>query len=474
MYRPCGDRKRGEGLRELKNKDVGEAVIRSVTYPNKGHFYISETKQKGIVKNVIPGQKVRFRVYKNKNHVLSAHLLDVLEKSLIETRTPVCENFGRCGGCIYQTVPYQTQLGLKAVQISGLIKPVITAETIYDGIKASPHELEYRNKLDLSFGNEVIDGPLTLGMHKTRTRYTVLNSDTCRLAHRDLLKIGAAVRDWCAEKELPFYNKVQHTGFLRYLMLRRSETTGEILICLAASTQMTCDFSPLVDKLLGLPLEGTIVGFYHADDDRYGDALIPDELHCVYGRDFFYESLLGLRFRISLFSFFQTNTKGAEILYDTVRQYVRESFGHAGKPVLYDLYCGTGTIAQLLAKECSRVYGIEVVPEAVEAAKANAEENGIDNCVFVEGDVPEKLEELPEKPDYVILDPPREGVHEKALKKIHSYGISNMVYVSCNAVSFVRDMHYLKDYGWRVVRYSLVDMFPETQHIETVVLMRRA
>lgn len=461
----------------MKNKDIGEARIESVSYPNKGHFTVSETDQRGIVKNTIEGQKVRFRVYKNKNHCLSAHLLEVLEPSPLETREPFCDNFGKCGGCLYQKVPYESQLTLKSAQIQKLFQQVVSSDTVFDGIKGSPHELEYRNKLDLSFGNEVIDGPLTLGMHKTRTRYTVLDADTCRLAHRDLLIIASAVRDWCSGMGLPFYNKLRHEGFLRYLMLRRSETSGEILICLAASTQMQCDFSPLTEKLLALPLEGSIAGIWHADDDRYADALIADQLHCLYGRDYFTETLLGLTFSISLFSFFQTNTAGAEVLYDTVRNYVRMSHNQAsvsGKlPVIYDLYCGTGTIAQILSKDASEVYGIELVPEAVEAAARNAELNNLSNCHFTAGDVFEMLPTLPEKPDYIILDPPREGVHEKTLKKLIDYPIPNMVYISCKASSFVSDMQYLKENGWKVVRYSLVDLFPETIHVECVVLLSR-
>jgi len=461
----------------MKNKDLGEAVITTVSYPNKGHFYVEDTGQKGIVKNTIPGQKVLFRVYKNKNSRLSAHLLEVLEKSPLEIREPFCDNFGKCGGCLYQTLPYETQLALKSTQVRKLFEPVLSPDSIFDGIKGSPHELEYRNKLDLSFGDEVIGGPLTIGMHKTRTRYTVLNCDTCRLAHSDLIRIACRVRDWCAEKGLPFYNKLKHIGFLRYLMLRRSETTGEILICLAASTQMECDFSGLVSELLSLPLEGRIAGIFHADDDRYADALIADKLHCLYGRDYFHETLLGLKFRISLFSFFQTNTKGAEVLYETVISYVKNSgAGESpeGKlPVLYDLYCGTGTIAQLLAGSAGHVYGIEIIPEAVEAAAENASLNGLLNCTFIAGDVPEMLGTIPERPNYVILDPPREGVHEKTLRQIDEYDIPNMVYVSCKASSFVSDMEYLRTRGWKIVRYTLVDMFPETQHVEAVILLSR-
>ncbi len=454
----------------MKRKQLGTALIERVDYPNKGRFYLEESGEKGIIKNVLPGQEVLFRVYKKHGDQLYGNPVQVLKASPMETREPFCAHFGSCGGCLYQTLPYETQLAMKAEQIGRLFKPVLEEETVFDGIKGSPRELEYRNKVDLSFGNEVIGGPLKLGMHKKATRYTVLDADSCALMHTDLRRILGEIRAYCAERELPFYNKLRHEGFLRYLMLRRSETTGEILAVLAVSTQLQHDFSPMVERLCALPLEGSIAGIFLAHDDRYADALIADEVFCLYGRDYFYEKLLGLSFKVTLFSFFQTNTLGAEVLYSTVRSYVRMR-GETRPPVLYDLYCGTGTIAQILAGEAEKVYGIELVEEAVEAAKRNAALNGLENCVFYAGDVGETLSKLPERPDYVILDPPREGVHEKALGMITGYGISSMVYISCKATSFVTDMKYLRNAGWRLERYTLVDLFPETPHVEAVCLL---
>ena len=458
----------------MKRKEIATAVIERVDYPNKGFFRVPETGETGVVKNTIPGQEVRFRVYKNHNHHVHGHLLEVVHPSPLETREKLCGNFGKCGGCLYQTVPYEKQLELKTQQLTKLLKPVLDDDSVFDGIKASPDETGYRNKLDLSFGNEEIDGPLTLGMHRIRSRYSVLNADTCILGHQDLRVITKAVREYCVRENLPFYNKLKHTGYLRYLMLRRSETTGEILMVLAVSTQMQHDFGPLTDMLLKLPLEGKIAGIFLADDDRYADALIPDKLHCLYGRDYFFEHILGLTFRISLFSFFQTNTRGAEILYETARAYVRRSSTDIPeKPVVFDLYCGTGTISQMLASEAGTVVGIEIVEEAAEAARENAAANGLTNCFFYTGDVFEKLAEIEMKPDYIVLDPPREGVHEKALSRILEYGVSHMVYISCKASSFVTDMRYLKSRGWRIDRWTLVDMFPGTQHVETICLMTK-
>ncbi|MDD5860028.1 MAG: class I SAM-dependent RNA methyltransferase [Eubacteriales bacterium] len=497
----------------LRRKDIAEAVIDRVDYPNKGHFTIPETGETGQVKNTVPGQKVLFRVFKKHNGHAYGRLISVTERSPLETRAPFCDISDECGGCMYQRLPYDYQLQMKTDQMQKLLAPVLDEDSVFDGIRRSPREMGYRNKTDFSFGDEVKGGPMTLGMHRLGTRYTVLNADTCALAHPDLPKIAACVREYCAETGLPFFNKVDHVGYFRFLLLRRSETTGEILVCLATSTQYTHDFSDLAERLRALPLEGKIVGIWHADDDRFADALLPDELHCLYGTDSFTETILGFTFRVSLFSFFQTNTKGAEVLYETVRSYVNESgmfegegkepctdvadektggadgedvtgtddtsesaggAKHTGrKPVLYDLYSGTGTIGQMMSPAASHVYGIEIVPEAVEAAKKNAALNGLTNCTFIAGDVPEILPTLPEKPDYLVLDPPREGIHPKALAEIIGYNVPNMVYVSCKATSFVRDMEELKRHGYQIRRWSLVDMFPQTVHVETVVLLQK-
>lgn len=477
----------------LRRKDIAEAVIDRVDYPNKGHFTIPETGENGQVKNTVPGQKVLFRVFKKHNGHAYGRLISVTERSPLETRSPFCDISDECGGCMYQRLPYDYQLQMKTDQMQKLLAPVLDEDSVFDGIHRSPRETGYRNKMDLSFGDEVKGGPMTLGMHRLGTRYTVLNADTCALAHPDLPKIAACVRTYCAETGLPFFNKVDHIGYFRFLLLRRSETTGEILVCLATSTQYTHDFSDLVERLRALPLEGKIVGIWHADDDRFADALLPDALHCLYGTDSFTETILGLTFRVSLFSFFQTNTKGAEVLYETVRSYVNDSgmfesesdgpgagaadantdTGSGRKPVLYDLYSGTGTIGQMMSPAASHVYGIEIVPEAVEAAKKNAALNGLTNCTFIAGDVPEVLPTLPEKPDYLVLDPPREGIHPTALAEIIGYDVPNMVYVSCKATSFVQDMEELKRHGYKIRRWSLVDMFPETVHTELICLLSR-
>ena len=213
-------------------------------------------------------------------------------------------------------------------------------------------------------------------------------------------------------------------------------------------------------------------------NNAVADVVRSDETRLLYGRDYFYEELLGLRFRISVFSFFQTNSPGAEVLYSTAREFIgnlsgREESGEKPDKVVFDLYSGTGTIAQLMAPMAKKVVGVEIVEEAVKAARENAALNGLNNCEFIAGDVLKVLDELEEKPDFIILDPPRDGVHPKALKKILAYGVERIVYISCKPTSLARDLGSFLEEGYRVEKAVCCDQFPWTGNVETVVLIQR-
>ena len=216
-------------------------------------------------------------------------------------------------------------------------------------------------------------------------------------------------------------------------------------------------------------LEGTIAGILHTINDSPADVVQSDETRILYGKDFFYEYLEDLRFKITPFSFFQTNTLGAEVLYGKVREYV----GETRDKLIYDLYSGTGTIAQMLAPVAKQAVGVEIVEEAVEAARRNAKRNGLTNCTFIAGDVLKVLDTLPQKPDLIVLDPPREGVHPKALPRIAAYGVDRIVYISCKPTSLLQDLAVLQYAGYEVSRSCAVDMFCGTGHVETVVLLTR-
>lgn len=448
----------------MKKGEIYEGIIEKVDFPNKG--YVNIDGEKVIVKNGIPGQKVRFMINKKRSGRSEGRLLEVLEDSPLEVREPVCKIFPACGGCMYQTMSYEEQLKMKETQVKGLLQEAVGSDTDlhWEGIHGSPIEFGYRNKMEFSFGDEYKDGPLSLGLHKKGSTYDVLTASDCKLVHPDMTAILSSVLDFFTELGAVHYKKMQHTGYLRHLLLRRGVTSGEILVHVITTSQAEYDYAPLVSRLLALPLEGKIVGIMHIINDSLSDVVQSDETRLLYGQDYFYETLLGLRFKISTFSFFQPNSLAAEVLYSIVRDYI----GDTKDKEVFDLYSGTGTIAQLLASVAKEVIGVEIVEEAVEAAKVNAALNGLTNCRFIAGDVLKVLDDLTEKPDMIILDPPRDGIHPKALPKILAYGVENIVYISCKPTSLARDLPAFLAAGYEVQRSCSVDQFCETVHVETV------
>ena len=450
----------------MKKGEIYEGVIEKVDFPNKGIVMVGD--QKVTVKNGMPGQRVRFMINKKRSGRAEGRLLEVLEKSSLETREPVCNIFPECGGCMYQTMSYENQLEMKERQVRELLDGALNStEYQWEGIHGSPIEFAYRNKMEFSFGDAYKDGPLTLGLHKKGSTYDVLTANDCKLVHEDMTKILTCVHEYFLKRNVSYYKKMQHTGYLRHLLLRRGVTTGEILVHVITTSQEEHNLESLKEELLALPLEGKIVGIMHIINDSLSDVVQSDETRILYGQDFFYETLLGLRFKISTFSFFQPNSLAAEVLYSVVRQYI----GDTKDKVVFDLYSGTGTIAQLAASVADEVIGVEIVEEAVEAAKENAALNNLGNCKFIAGDVLKVLDDLTDKPDVIILDPPRDGIHPKALPKILSYGVDHIVYISCKATSLARDLPAFLAAGYKVEKACCVDQFCQTVHVETVVLL---
>lgn len=450
----------------MKKKQQFEAVIEKVDFPNKGICTVEDRKV--TVKGTIKGQKVQFQVQKLRKGKATGRLLEIIEPSPMEDAKPSCPHFGACGGCFYQTVSYDNQLKIKESQVKELLDSVCE-DYQWEGIKGSPNQWGYRNKMEFSFGDEYKDGPLALGMHKKGGFYDIVTVSDCKIVNEDYTKILTCVLNYCAEQGFSFYHKMSHEGFLRHLVVRRSVSTGEILVNMITSSQQTHDFTPLVGRIRALPLNGELAGFLHTINDSLSDVVQSDETRIIYGKDYFYEHILGLKFKISPFSFFQTNSKGAEVLYETARGYI----GETKDKVIFDLYSGTGTIAQMLAPVAKKVIGVEIIEEAVEAAKENATLNGLDNCEFIAGDVLKVIDDVKAKPDFIVLDPPRDGIHPKALKKIIDFGVDSMVYISCKPTSLVRDLEVLQEAGYRVEKACAVDMFPNTVHVETVVGLQR-
>ena len=450
----------------MKKGIVTEGIVESIQFPNKGILHIEG--QKMVVKNALPGQRLQVMVTKGGTRKLEGRVLEVLESSPLETAECPCIHFGSCGGCVYQTLPYEEQLKIKAGQAESLLTPVLGNDFPFEGILASPRASEYRNKMEFSFGDAVKGGPMTLGMHKRGSFYDVVTVDQCQIVDEDYRKILRGVLDFFRDRQISFYKKMQRTGMLRHLVVRKAAKTGEILVMLVTTSGYRAD-EEFVQMLRGLELNGQLAGILQAVNDRPADVVQSDELLLLYGQDHFYEEVLGLRFKITPFSFFQTNSLGAEVLYNAAREFVGSVEGR----LVFDLYSGTGTIAQVLAPVARKVIGVEIVEEAVVAARENAAANGLENCEFMAGDVLKVLEEIQEKPDMIVLDPPRDGIHPKALGKILDYGVERIVYISCKPTSLARDLEVFLARGYQVKRVKCVDMFPATAGIEVISLLEK-
>ncbi|KMT22154.1 23S rRNA (uracil(1939)-C(5))-methyltransferase RlmD [Clostridium cylindrosporum] len=450
----------------VKKNDELEVYIDHMLFPNIGVAYVDDSKVK--IKGALKGQKVKIRISKKRSDKIEGKVLEIIEPSPLEIEKQ-CEHFGACGGCAYQNLSYESQLKLKESQVKEIIDEVVE-DYEFLPIVESPSPINYRNKMEFSFGDIERDGELALGMHKKGSFYEVVTVNGCQIIDEDFKKVLLATLDFFKGKGVTFYKTRNHEGYLRHLVVRKAHATGEMLVNFVSTTQNEVDLTPLVESLTSLKLDGKINGILHTLNDTLSDVVKSDETRLLYGTDSITESLLGLNFKISPFSFFQTNSKGAEVLYSVVRDFAGDIKGKE----IFDLYSGTGTIAQIMAPVASKVTGIEIVEEAVEAAKENAKLNGLDNCHFIAGDVLKEIENLKgNKPDVIILDPPREGIHPKAIHKIINFKCKEIVYVSCKPTSLARDLVVLQERGYKVEKVQCVDMFPYTAHVETVCLLKK-
>ena len=439
--------------------------INEIVFPNKGVGLFNENKV--YIKNTIPGQKVKALI-KKKKQKYEGRLLEIIEKADYEIE-PSCDCFGLCGGCTYQNISYDKEIEIKKNNVLNILKSEGIENFEFLGINKSPDINCYRNKMEFSFGDTGIDGELSLGMRKRNSYYEVVNAYNCKIVSEDIRKILKCVLNYFKNTNETFYHRMRKTGSLRHLLVRQAFFTKQIIIGLVTSSQFNTDLIKLKDELLNLKLEGEIKGFLHIINDSSADVIKVDNINTIYGNDYFYEKLLGLDFKISLFSFLQTNSAGAEKLYSIVKKFV----GEVDNQTVFDLYCGTGTIAQIVAKEAKKVIGVELIEEAVEAANINAKINNIDNCEFIAGDVYKVVQDLNIKPDLIILDPPREGINPKAIDKIVNFDSDRIIYISCKASSLAKDLKAFIEKGYNIEKLEMMDMFPRTYHIETVCLLSK-
>ncbi|SCY26802.1 23S rRNA (uracil(1939)-C(5))-methyltransferase RlmD [Alkaliphilus peptidifermentans] len=450
----------------MKKKDTVEFIIEDTEFGGKAYGFQEGVKIK--VKHGIKGQKVKAVIKKVKKNQAEGKILEVIEASHLEDQD-TCNHFGDCGGCFQQSIHYDYQLQEKERNVRKLFLDAGLDNVNWLPIEGSPITYSYRNKMEFSFGDEEKGGQLALGMHKRGRHHDIVTVDECLIMDEDYRVILKTILKYFTKREIPFYHSMRHIGYLRHLVVRKAHYTGEMLVNLVTTTQLQLDINDLVEELKNLKLKGTLVGFLHTFNDNLSDTVQSDKTDTLFGRDYIIEKLLGLQFKISAFSFFQTNTLAAEKLYSIVREFL----GDSDDKTVFDLYCGTGTIGQVVAPKAKEVIGIEIVEDAVKAAVENAKLNGLDNCRFIAGDVKEKIKELSEKPDLIILDPPRAGIHPQALQDIINFNTRRIVYVSCNPKTLANDLKELVNKGYIIVQAKCMDMFPHTPHVECVVLIEK-
>lgn len=450
----------------MKRRDIIEFEVDKMEF---GGTSVTKIENRDVsMKGGITGQRVKAIVQKTKSGKADVKMMELLENSPIETQTP-CKHFNQCGGCSILSVPYEKQLEIKERQVLDLFLQQDLIGFEFLGIQGSPLNKLYRNKMEYTFGDEVKGGPLTLGLHKKGRHIDILTVDGCFLVDNDFISVLTSTVKYFDEKELPYYRTMSHQGYLRNLVVRKGINTNELMVNIVTSSQIDFDMAEYKEMLLNLELEAELVSILHTINDGLADAVQCDELRVLHGRDYITEEVLELKFKISPFSFFQTNTKGAEVLYSIARDFIGD---HSDK-VIFDLYSGTGTIGQVMAGKAKKVYGIEIIEEAVKAANENAKLNGLSNCEFIAGDVGKTVKNLKDKPDLIIVDPPRPGVHKDAVRDIAGFGAKEIVYISCNPRTLVLDLVEFKKYGYEAKKVKCMDMFPNTPHCETVVKLQR-
>lgn len=454
----------------MAKKIIETIEIKDFIFPNKGIGFIDGSPVE--VKNALPGEKVSALIYK-KRGTLTGTVLETLAHAP-NAIAPLCSESDVCGGCTFQRISYEEEAGIKHKMLMNILNEAdinctknylssINLEFVMSNFCS-----HYRNKMEYSFGDMEKFGNLALGMRKKNSYYEVCNGAACTIAPPDFSKIVETVILFFRENKIPFYHKKTREGILRHLIIRQGYFTNEIIVNLVTAKGLSVDLADFSKRLRALSLDSEIVGILHTENESVADVVKADTLNLIYGRDYFYEKINGLTFKITPFSFFQTNSRGAEILYNTVKEFA----GNLNDTV-FDLYCGTGTIAQILAENAKKVIGIEIVPEATAAANENMELNGIRNVSFITGDVLEKIKEIDETPSLIILDPPREGIHPKAIGHIINFSAEKIIYISCKPTSFARDLNILMENGYKPVKIRVHDMFPRSYHMETVCLLER-
>ncbi len=381
----------------------------------------------------------------------------------------ICPSASFCGGCSYQGISYEDQLKNKEGEVRGYLSACGIDQSLLKGIIPCQSLRGYRNKMEYTFGDRFKGGEMLLGLHEKGHFMNIVDVSSCSLVTDDYNRLVTATLEFAKKQGYIHYNKKTHKGLLRSLIIRRGVRTKELVINIVTTSESDFDENAFKEQILGLKLDDKVAGILHTINDSVADTVKCDELRLIYGREYYEEEIMGLKFQIGPFSFFQTNVEAAERLYIDAISLI----DHLEGKVVYDLYCGTGTITQAMAKKAKKAIGVEIVEEAVETARRSASSNGLDNCIFIAEDVNTALSKIEERPDVIVVDPPRSGIVPKAMKQILSYSVEQIVYISCNPKTMAVNLAMADEYGYDIKSIQAYDNFPMTKHTECITLLEK-
>ena len=470
----------------MGRKKTDKVIFENITVLDAGAKGVSVAKapegQIIFIPNVVPGDVIDVQTLKKRKSYFEGRAIKF--HSYSENRVkPVCEHFGSCGGCKWQNMKYEQQLFYKNQEVQNNLKRIGKIELPnFEPILGSENQFFYRNKMEFGFSDtrwltekEIQSEDTTLskkpalGFHIPRMWDKILNIETCHLQADPSNAIRNGVRDFAIKNEISFFNARNHTGLLRTLMIRTT-SIGEIMILVQFFADNKKQRELVMNYLKDTFTE--ITSLQYVINGKPNDTIYDQDIILYNGRDYILEEMEGLQFSINAKSFYQTNSQQAFELYLITRDFA----GLTGNEVVYDLYTGTGTIAQFVSQKAKKVIGVEAVPEAIADAKENAKRNSITNCEFYVGDMKTVFNDdfiaQHGQPDVIITDPPRDGMHKDVVEQLLKIGADKIVYVSCNSATQARDLA-LMDEQYKVTRVRPVDMFPQTHHVENVVLLEK-
>ncbi|NBU80441.1 MAG: 23S rRNA (uracil(1939)-C(5))-methyltransferase RlmD [Flavobacteriaceae bacterium] len=470
----------------MGRKQTNKVIFENITVLDAGAKGVSVAKapegQVIFIPNVVPGDVVDIQTLKKRKSYYEGKAIKF--HSYSENRTePVCQHFGACGGCKWQNMKYELQLFYKNQEVYNNLKRIGKIELPdFEPILGSQKHFFYRNKMEFGFSNtrwlneteiksedQSLSKNPALGFHIPRMWDKILDIEKCHLQEDPSNAIRNEIKRFATENNMTFFNARNHDGLLRTLMIRTA-STGEIMVLIQFFQEDKIQRELLMNHIHAMFPQ--ITSLQYVINSKANDTLYDQEIKLFKGRDYILEEMEGLQFSINAKSFYQTNSDQAYELYKITREFA----GLTGNEIVYDLYTGTGTIAQFVSKKAKKVIGVEAVPEAIADAKENAKRNSITNCEFYVGDMKNVFNDVfiahHGQPDVIITDPPRDGMHAAVVEQLLKIGADKIVYVSCNSATQARDLALMNE-RYKVTRVRPVDMFPQTHHVENVVLLER-